>query len=90
MKIEPLTQFKATMPVMLALLERGEAYKNQVIKTSLSDMVSVNRVLNLLLNHKLINVRKSENKKVKEYYSLTPKGKAIAKYIEAIEALLKS
>ncbi|MFW6174012.1 MAG: hypothetical protein ACOC5T_09730 [Elusimicrobiota bacterium] len=82
---------RGALQIMLALQRNGEIlygnlYNNKPF-VEISNNSTAKRAIAILLKHKLINERKTENRKAK-YYRLSKRGTHIANLLVKIEKIL--
>jgi|GEM_PF-3788654 DNA-binding HxlR family transcriptional regulator len=90
MEIQDLLRYRACIPILLTLLDRGKAYKREFELINRISNESVNQGLKVLLKERLISRRKAKNHPYAEdFYYLTSKGRKIAEAFAQCNQLLQ-
>lgn len=90
MNVQELVRYRASIPILLTLLEKGKSYKRELEMTHRMSNEAITQGLRVLLKEGFITKRTSKDHSyVEEFYFLTKKGKEIAEAFDRCDSLLK-
>jgi DNA-binding HxlR family transcriptional regulator len=90
LNIQELVRYRASIPILLTLLEKGRSYKRELEMTHRMSNEAINQGLRVLLQEGFITIRTSKDHSyVEEFYYLTKKGKELATAFDKCDTLLK-
>ena len=90
MNVQELVRYRASIPILLTLLEKGRSYKRELEMTARMSNEAINQGLRILLQEGFITIKASKDHSyVEEFYHLTKKGKELAMAFEKCDTLLE-
>jgi DNA-binding HxlR family transcriptional regulator len=90
MNMQDLLHYRASIPILLTLLDQEKSYKRELEMTHRMSNEAVTQGLRILQKEGLITVRSSKGHSyVQEFYYLTKKGKDLAMAFEKCDVLLR-
>ena len=90
MNMQDLLRYRASIPILLTLLEQEKSYKRELEMTHRMSNEAVTQGLRILQKEGLITVRSSKGHSyVQEFYYLTKKGKDLAMAFGKCDTLLQ-
>lgn len=90
MNIQELVRYRASIPILLTLLEKGKSYKRELEMIHRMSNEAITQGLRVLRQEGFVTIKVSKDHSyVEEFYYLTKKGKELAIAFEKCDVLLK-
>jgi DNA-binding HxlR family transcriptional regulator len=90
MNMQDLLHYRASIPILLTLLEQEKSYKRELEMTHRMSNEAITQGLRILQKDGLITVKSSKDHSyVQEFYYLTKKGKDLAVAFQKCDVLLQ-